>query len=201
LIYPKDKIILDLCGGTGAWSKPYADSGYTVINITLPYYDLLDEKIVRYCISLNPYGILFAVECTPWANSGARWFDERSPREIFYYSKLLVKGLRIIMETNSVFWCIENPVGKMKDFLGNPIMTFNPFEFGDPYTKKTNLWGKFNIPVKNVVEPLVESLDGHTNPIKRFPSKMHLLPPTADRKTLRSITPSGFAKAFYEVNQ
>lgn len=23
-----DKIILDLCGGTGAWSKPYAEAGY-----------------------------------------------------------------------------------------------------------------------------------------------------------------------------
>lgn len=31
----KDKIILDLCGGTGAWSKPYRDNGYTVFNITL----------------------------------------------------------------------------------------------------------------------------------------------------------------------
>ena len=24
------KIILDLCGGTGAWSKPYKDAGYDV---------------------------------------------------------------------------------------------------------------------------------------------------------------------------
>ena len=23
------RIILDLCGGTGAWSKPYKDAGYT----------------------------------------------------------------------------------------------------------------------------------------------------------------------------
>lgn len=25
-----DKIILDLCGGTGSWSKPYRDAGYDV---------------------------------------------------------------------------------------------------------------------------------------------------------------------------
>jgi hypothetical protein len=31
-----EKIILDLCGGTGAWSQPYKDAGYTVHNITLP---------------------------------------------------------------------------------------------------------------------------------------------------------------------
>jgi len=28
------KIILDLCGGTGAWSKDYEETGYIVINIT-----------------------------------------------------------------------------------------------------------------------------------------------------------------------
>ena len=34
------KIILDLCGGTGAWSKPYKDAGYDVVLITLPRYDV-----------------------------------------------------------------------------------------------------------------------------------------------------------------
>ena len=36
----KDKIILDLCGGTGAWSRPYKEAGYDVRNITLPDYDV-----------------------------------------------------------------------------------------------------------------------------------------------------------------
>jgi len=36
-----DRIILDLCGGTGAWSKPYKEAGYQVINVTLPEYDVL----------------------------------------------------------------------------------------------------------------------------------------------------------------
>ena len=36
----EDKIILDLCGGTGAWSKPYKDAGYKVINVTLPEFDV-----------------------------------------------------------------------------------------------------------------------------------------------------------------
>ena len=30
-----DKIILMLCGGTGAWGKDYKESGYTVVNLTL----------------------------------------------------------------------------------------------------------------------------------------------------------------------
>ena len=36
------KIILDLCGGSGSWSRPYvAGGGYDVRNITLPDYDVL----------------------------------------------------------------------------------------------------------------------------------------------------------------
>ena len=32
------RIILDLCGGTGSWSKPYQEAGYDVRIITLPDY-------------------------------------------------------------------------------------------------------------------------------------------------------------------
>jgi hypothetical protein len=34
----KKKIILDLCGGTGSWGKPYREAGYDVRLITLPEY-------------------------------------------------------------------------------------------------------------------------------------------------------------------
>jgi len=55
----KDKIILDLCGGTGAWSKPYAEAGYDVRNITLPDYD-----VRTYEPPDDVYGILAAPPCT-----------------------------------------------------------------------------------------------------------------------------------------
>ena len=184
------KIILDLCGGTGAWSKPYADSGHDVRIITLPEYDLTDEETVRFLCELEGvYGILFATDCTCWANSGARWFWQRVTAEIWEGMKLFVKGYRIIMahQWQAKFWVIENSVGKMRDFLGDPQLIFDPCDYGDPYTKKTLLWGKFNAPVKNPVAPD----EG---------SKIHRYPPSDKRKELRSITPPGFAKAFFEAN-
>ena len=54
--------------------------------------------------------------------------------------------------------------------------------------KKTGLWGNFNIPVKKPVKPI----EG---------SKIHLMSPSQNRTTLRSITPSGFAQAFFEANK
>ena len=40
----KDKIILDLCGGTAAWSNPYKKAGYDVRVITLPEYDVREYE-------------------------------------------------------------------------------------------------------------------------------------------------------------
>lgn len=183
------KIILDLCGGTGAFSKPYADNdNYDVRNITLPEYDLTNEKVVRHCIQLRPYGILFAVPCEIWGIAGNCRWNERTQENIFHHSKILIKGLRIIYSTNPKFWCIENPPGKMKDLLGQPTFSFQPYEYGADYTKKTYLWGRFNLPIfsfeqKPTVKDRTVRLQGK------------------NRKELRAITPSGFAQAFYEANR
>jgi len=63
-----DRIILDLCGAIGAWSKPYKDAGYDVRIITLP-----DNDIRTYMPPDNVYGILFAPPCTEFSVSGGRW--------------------------------------------------------------------------------------------------------------------------------
>jgi hypothetical protein len=85
------------------------------------------------------------------------------------------------------WWALENPVGRLTRYLGPPRMTFDPADYGDPYTKKNLLWGDFSIPRKKPVE----ATEG---------SKMHRLPPSPERAALRSVTPEGFSRAFYEAN-
>jgi len=88
-------------------------------------------------------------------------------------------------------------MGILRQFLGKPVFTFNPYDFGDPYTKKTDLWGYFNIPKKNSIEPIFYISAG-----KRFPPLWGKTGgKTKNRKMLRSITPLGFAKAFFEANK
>jgi hypothetical protein len=179
-----NKIILDLCGGTGSWSKPYKEAGYDVRLITLP-----DNDVLTYEPPENVYGILAAPPCTDFASSGARWFKEKDENGATIESQgVLIACLRIIAKCKPKFWVLENPVGRVRRWLGNPTLIFNPCDYGDPYTKKTLLWGEFNIPIKNPIEPT----EG---------SKMHCLPPNKNRAMLRSITPPGFAKAFFEYNQ
>ncbi|HDZ13323.1 hypothetical protein LCGC14_1284490 [marine sediment metagenome] len=180
------KKILDLCGGTGAWSKPYKDAGY---NVTV--YDVKTGRDVRLLQRIdNVYGILAAPVCTVFAGSGAKWRDLRSISEVLEGLSIVDACLRIIFACDPVFWVMENPVGWLRDYIGKPVMYFDPSDYGDPYTKKTCLWGKFNIPKKTPVEPTQGS-------------KMHLKygGRSGKTKTMRSTTPPGFSKAFFKANR
>lgn len=176
------RVILDLCGGTGAWSRPYAEAGYDVQVITLP------PDIRLCCPPEIAYGVLAAPPCTHLAGSGARWWAEKHPSALLEAISVVDACLRFVVICKPEFWCLENPVGRLVHYLGKPKMYFNPCDFGDPWTKKTCLWGNFNEPVKKPVEPI----EG---------SKMHLVSPSPHRNRIRSITPAGFAQAFFEANQ
>ena len=176
------KIVLSLCGGTGAWGRPYVDAGYDVRLITMPGHD-----VRLYEPPDNVYGILAAPPCTHLAGSGARWWKAKGEGALLESLAIVDACLRIITVCQPQWWCLENPVGRLVHYLGKPAIYFHPYEYGDPYTKKTCLWGNFTTPGKNPVEPT----EG---------SKIHLMGPRDNRPELRSITPPGFAQAFFEAN-
>jgi hypothetical protein len=175
------KIILDLCGGTGSWSSPYAEAGYDVRNITLPEHDVRLYKPPR-----GVHGIFAAPPCTLFAVSGARWWKGRSERELLDAISVLDACMRIILVCDPAWWCLENPRGRIRHYIGKPALIFQPWEYGDPWKKETHLWGKFNIPEKSPVEPEYVYTDR--------------IGPQRDRADLRSITPPGFARAFFMAN-
>jgi hypothetical protein len=206
----KDKIILDLCGGTGSWSKPYKDAGYDVRVITLPEYDVrewtgIPDIMGCICQNITIYGILAAPPCTMFSLARTRARTERDFREGM---ECVRACMAIIWEARTrplyrkdgalKFWALENPVGFLRQFLGKPAMTFNPCDFGDPYTKKTDLWGYFNEPKKSPVKLSKEEEACKINNRK--------LPSIADftgskQSARRAMTPPGFAKAFFKANQ
>lgn len=62
-----DKVILDLCGGTGAWSKPYKEAGYDVRVITLPKHDIRTYKPpINRQKMYTAYYPLHHVRCLVW---------------------------------------------------------------------------------------------------------------------------------------
>ena len=223
----RKKIILDLCGGTASWSKPYKDNGYKVFNLTLPDYDVtkpqqFPSEVLEAINDGNVYGILAAPPCTMFSDART---NAKEPRDLEGRMKTVIACLNIIYacqyKTKSdqqkysplKFWALENPwYGRLKWFIGHPLFTFSPWEFGDNYKKKTAIWGYFNQPIKTHTEvsdvmskeeidkcktnsrtlpkfDYMKSADIHPEFYKKF-----------DRQTRRSITPQGFANAFYKEN-
>lgn len=220
----KHKIILSLCSGTGSWERPYRKAGYKVISITLPDHDVCnwrnDAEITNYID--HAYGILAAPPCTMFSFARTK---AKKPRDLYEGMKCVRACLDIIWTCMEIqqktakktlplkFWALENPAhGFLKNFLGKPAFTFDPWEFGDGYQKKTALWGSFNEPTKNPI-PMTEKAKAkaktnshiHTLGVKFdylkskdiHSEKFGLF----DRQTRRSITPTGFAKAFFDSNR
>ena len=177
-------LILDLCGGTGAWSQPYTDAGYDVYSVDLK--SDLDVQLFESGRAGHVHGILAAPPCTAFAVSGARWWAQKGPDALKEGLAVVDACLRIITVCEPQWWALENPVGRLRYYLGVPVMYFNPNDYGDPYTKKTALWGKFNPPELHQVEPT----EG---------SKMHTRYGGGSGDQ-RSVTPPGFAQAFFEAN-
>lgn len=221
-----DKIILDLCGGTGAWSRPYKEAGYDVRLITLPDYsvemwNMYDPKPLKELVFLHNshapgsamvistdkvYGILAAPPCTMFSIARttaniARDFEKgmktvRACLEIIWSSQGNGEQPRL------KFWAIENPaMGYLRQFLGEPAYIFEPTWFGDSHTKKTALWGRFKKPERKPVRlNFGDKLADYAHHNMEIPEGYTMPPDMTPRQVRRSITPPGFARAFKEAN-
>src|SRR3990167_6719176 len=167
------EIILDLCGGTGSWARPWAEAGYEVWTITLPNYDVTKYKFEDGYLKFSQnegwigfevsriIGVLAAPPCTMF--SFART-NAKTPRDLKEGMECVRACLDIIWQIKEVrqgtakktlplkFWALENPYyGFLSQFLGKPAFTFDPWEFGDEYQKRTALWGHFIDPKKKPI--------------------------------------------------
>lgn len=188
----KNKIILDLCGGTGAWSRPYKEAGYDVRVITLP-----SNNILEYNPPKKIYGVLSAPPCTMFSLART---TAKKPRDLD--GALVVVGicLRIIWQVKPKFWTMENPKGLLRKFMGKPAFEFDASEFGETYNKHTDLWGYFKEPKKVREYRRYKSTDKNTRKLPDIPKDYKIDTSMSRIAIKRSITPKGFAQAFYEAN-
>ena len=184
--------ILSLCDFTGEWSRPYREAGYDVRQVDIKHGD--DIRLFE-ALPYPVRGVLAAPPCTHFSGSGARWWSEKGSGPLLEGLALVDAVMRLVVVYQPSVWVIENPVGRLPDYLGPCRYKFNPNEFAgwadDPnaeaYTKLTCLWGRFDAPEPKPVEPALGSM-------------MHRLAPSSDRADLRSVTPQGFARAFAAAN-
>jgi len=203
------KVILSLFDYSGNWSKPYREAGYQVVQQDIKHGQDIFADTLPECLSASTdgfkvHGILAAVPCTEFASSGARWWAEKESTPADYdgpieFDSVVEMAVGMVLATLAIiewlepkWWCIENPIGRIGRLVPElkpfRMLDFDPCEFGDPYTKRTVLYGVFN---PFLVRQPVKPKEG---------SKMHTLPPSKQRQALRSETPAGFAQAFFNAN-
>lgn len=190
--------ILSLCDYSGTWSQPYRDAGYRVTQIDLKHGD--DVRLLKK-INGPVHGILAAPVCTAFSAAGARhWAAKEAEGNTQLLDGLAISDacIRIVHANKPIWWVMENPVGRLKDYIGNHAMTFNPNEYAgylgddwedDAYTKRTCLWGVFKKPKADPREAVQGS-----KMWSQYGGK------SERTKELRSITPKGFSKAFFQAN-
>jgi len=146
----------------------------------------------------NVYGILAAPPCTHFTNSGAQYWKKKDmDGRTLADTQIITHCLRIIATARPKFWAMENPTGRFIRWMGMPKLVFNPCDYGDSYTKRTCLWCVFNEPRKRRVEPeFVIARNGD----RYSKNNWYTGGNTKRTKELRSITPPGFARAFFEGN-
>jgi len=193
------KVILSLCDYSGRWSEPYRENGYEVIQV-----DIKLGFDVRTFPKINDpvHGVLMAPPCTEFAGSGARHWKskhEKTPEKLTDNLALVDACLRTVAIYDPAFWVLENPVGRLRDWIGKKDYSFHPYEFAgwlnqfeqreEQYTKYTCLWGKFNEPEKKELPPVLGS-----KMWSKYGGK------SERTKEMRSQTPRGFARAFFKAN-
>lgn len=187
------RTVLSLFDASGEWSKPWAEAGYNVVTFDLTtgqdINDFSAEMLLEEFGNDNIWAILAAPPCTDYSSSGAQFWKKKDADGRTEASNELVRQvLRTVELFRPAVWAMENPVGRMAKLTGLPPaqLTFNPNFYGDPYTKKTLLWGAFNNEL-----PLapVEPTEG---------SKIAKI--SGNDKYARSLTPEGFAYAFFMAN-
>jgi len=213
--------ILSLCDYSGNWPKPYADNGHSVTLVDPKHPTGLhvgNDGITRFggtvddwsAISTEPFDIILAAPpCTHFASSGARWFTQKDADGRTDEAVQMIRGIiAYVKRTKPSVFALENPVGRLAALVpevGKWRLIFDPCDYAghanepqkEAYTKRTCLWGWYNndLPMSRV-EPIYYHKGG-----KRGSWMWANLGGKSERtKELRSMTPQGFARAFYMAN-
>jgi hypothetical protein len=136
--------------------------------------------------------------CTYLTITGNKWFKpefkDRFP-ERHQQREDAIKFFLDLYNSDIPYIAIENPVGVMSSRWRKPDQYIQPYEYGDPHSKKTGLWLKGIpklIPTK-IVEPQFHIYkDGRRDPIWHMET-LKLFPD--ERSKARSKTFQGIADA------
>lgn len=197
--------VVSLCDRTGLMVRPWVKAGYKAITVDWqprvtrkPYGEHIVADVRDYMMDFVPAMVFAFPPCTDLANSGARWFKDKGMGRLIEALEV-VERCRHLCEANGQPWMLENPTGMLSTYWREPDYSFQPCDYGDPYTKKTCIWCGNGF----VMPPIIRADDMFAKPTAVDPSMgsmMHTLPQSGKRGEARSVTPGGFAEEVFKAN-
>ena len=216
------KLILSLCDHTGHWARYYESSRYEVVT-----FDLKSGHDIRHLpyFGRPVYAILAAPPCMEFCIVAAQYWERKDAEkpELLQDALSVVDAcLRMVAIYKPVWWALENPVGRLRRYLGPPSWSFDPCDYGgwlapgeqsvpefpanDAYTKRTFIWGTAKKPEMRRIEPIYREYFSESRKREwRVSPLTHSQWANPKREgvtaqELRSTTPLGHAKAFRAAN-
>ena len=212
-LFEDKKVILHLCADLGSDSIFYQrDPAYHVIKIGI------DIGVENYVIpkGMVVYGIFSNPVCTEFSTADySRVCDTDKGMFLVNHCKRIIEDAK--SRGGLKFHVLENPLrGTLKKFIGKADFSYQPYEYGSPWTKATALWGEFNIPEKTTTwETVTKNPNLYVRPSRKKPSlalfhksALQYIPDWQWAKDyikcdadIRSMCTTGFARSFYEANK
>jgi len=187
--------VVDLFSGLGGFSQAFLDRGHEVTRYDNdPRFKDIPNTIIKDVLELTSKDlleqdvILASPPCTCFSvASQARYWRGNEPREekreeVLKAVELALHAYDIMKHADPIFYVLENPRGRLRNFLGKPDFVTSWAAWGTRYLKPTHLWGRLppmEWPIARKWEPNSSGGAGnrHKNdPYPRDPAKRALVP-------------------------
>lgn len=222
-----DRLCIDLCSGLGGFSRAFVNAGWEVVTVdidpkfkptvlhtvTLPYEAY--GEILRYCVKpLEEYSkvvVLASPPCQAFSIANAQAWVDTIPEGLQVATGCLIL-IRAFMRARDqvgkdTAFCLENPRGRMRWFLGRPKSVIRLKDYGKATRKPTDLW--HNIPFKWLeADRAVKAAEGHhkarreiwMSEIERSPAKRAEMPLGLSQAIVEAVSePKAAAREEAEV--
>ena len=214
--------VLSLFDFTGIMVDPWRKAGHKVLTVDMKPNEREDHAALwlNDIVNINklkdwkPDIIFSFTPCTDLAVSGAAHFEAKRDKNHYFQedAMFLFRIADKMADELCVPYMTENPVSVASTLWRKPNCYFHPYEYGgylpeddvhpeypeyisarDAYPKKTGIWSGngFIMPEKKPVY----CAPGYSEQFNKLGGK------SERTKTIRSMTPRGFAQAVFEANE
>ena len=149
--------VLDLFSGLGGWSAAFRERGHNVL--TLDNDSKFKPDICKDILEvdsiddLGSFDIVLAsppCNCFSIASCYLYWIKGSKPPRpkpskigiVNHFTEIARHTFDLLEDYNPKFYVIENPRGMMRKVIRMPVTTIAYCQYGFPYMKPTDLWGK-----------------------------------------------------------